>query len=202
MIRSAQPMYTDIYKIEAWFDFCMSNKNISCNEDSIDILRNITQHKRYCQQIMCGNHQKDSYNRILLHFFTIKSLVIKSHYTNFHPLHFDHIKMYFQIYSYHISQQCQARCTLCKYVSAKYISVLLHCYMYLYMMKPQLMYMQAICYPLQWRHNEGNGVSNHQCLDCWLNTSKLWITGLCEGNSSVTNEFSAQRASNAENVSI
>ena len=33
-------------------------------------------------------------------------------------------------------------------------------------------------------------------------TSRLHITGLCEGNSSVTGEFSAQRASNAENASI
>ena len=33
-------------------------------------------------------------------------------------------------------------------------------------------------------------------------TSKLRVTGLCEGNSSVTGEFPAQRASNAENVSI
>ena len=33
-------------------------------------------------------------------------------------------------------------------------------------------------------------------------TSKLWVTGLCEGNSPVTGEFPAQRASNAENVSI
>ena len=33
-------------------------------------------------------------------------------------------------------------------------------------------------------------------------TSKLCVTGLCEGNSPVTGEFPAQRASNAENVSI
>ena len=33
-------------------------------------------------------------------------------------------------------------------------------------------------------------------------TSKLRVTGLCAGNSSVTGEFPAQRASNAENVSI
>ena len=33
-------------------------------------------------------------------------------------------------------------------------------------------------------------------------TSKLRVTGLCEGNSLVTSEFPAQRASNAENVSI
>ena len=32
-------------------------------------------------------------------------------------------------------------------------------------------------------------------------TSKLRVTGLCEGNSPVTGEFPAQRASNAENVS-
>ena len=64
---------------------------------------------------------------------------------------------------------------------------------------------------LQWRHNERDGVSNHRRLDCLLKrlfrrrskkTSKLPVTGLCEGNSPVTGEFPAQRASNAENVSI
>ena len=44
---------------------------------------------------------------------------------------------------------------------------------------------------LKWRHNEGDGVSNHQPHDCLLNpysrrrskkTSKLHGTGLCEGN--------------------
>ena len=53
--------------------------------------------------------------------------------------------------------------------------------------------------------------SNRQPHDCLLNhlfrrrsgkTSKLRVTGLCEGNSSVTGEFPAKRASNAENVSI
>ena len=33
-------------------------------------------------------------------------------------------------------------------------------------------------------------------------TSKFRVTGLCEGNSTGTGEFSAQKASNAENVSI
>ena len=64
---------------------------------------------------------------------------------------------------------------------------------------------------LQWRHNERDGVSNHQPHDCLLNrllrrrpkkTPKFRVTGLCEGNSPVTGEFPAQRASNAENVSI
>ena len=65
--------------------------------------------------------------------------------------------------------------------------------------------------PLQWRHNECDGVSNHKLPDCLLNlffrrrskkTSKLRVTGFCEGNSPVTGEFPAQRASNAENISI
>ena len=64
---------------------------------------------------------------------------------------------------------------------------------------------------LQWRYNGRDGVSNHQPHDCLLNrlfrgrskkTSKLRVTGFCDGNSPVTSEFPAQRASNAENVSI
>ena len=64
---------------------------------------------------------------------------------------------------------------------------------------------------LQWSYNGHNGVSNHQPHDCLLNrlfrrrskkTLKLRVTGLCEGKSSVTGEFPAPRASNAENVSI
>ena len=44
---------------------------------------------------------------------------------------------------------------------------------------------------LQWRHNERDGASNHQRLDCLLNcllrrrskkTSRLRVTGLCERN--------------------
>ena len=65
-------------------------------------------------------------------------------------------------------------------------------------------------YPLQWSHNERDGVSNHQPHDCLLKlalrcrskkTSKLRVTSLCVGNSPVTGEFPAQRASNAKNVS-
>ena len=64
---------------------------------------------------------------------------------------------------------------------------------------------------LQWRYNGRDGVSNHQPHYCLLNhlfrrrskkTSKLRVTGLCAGNSPVTGEFPAQKASNAENVSI
>ena len=64
---------------------------------------------------------------------------------------------------------------------------------------------------LRWRNNELDGVSDHQPDDCLLNllfrrrsqeTSKLRVTGLCAGNSPETGEFPAQKASNAENVSI
>ena len=66
-------------------------------------------------------------------------------------------------------------------------------------------------FTLRWCHNERAGVSNHQPHDCLLKrlfrrrskvTSKLRVTALCAGNSLVTGEFPAQRASNAENVSI
>ena len=64
---------------------------------------------------------------------------------------------------------------------------------------------------LRWRHNELDGVSDHQPHDCLLNrlfgrrskkTSKLRVTGLCVGNLPGTGEFPAKMASNAENVSI
>ena len=59
----------------------------------------------------------------------------------------------------------------------------------------------------QWHHNGLHGVSNHQPHHCllnrlfrhrWKNTSKIHVTGLCEGNSPVTGEFPAQMASNAD----
>ena len=65
--------------------------------------------------------------------------------------------------------------------------------------------------PLRWRHNELDGVSDHQPHNCLLSRlfrrrskkpSKLRVTGLCAGNSPGTGEFPAQKASNAENVSI
>ena len=70
---------------------------------------------------------------------------------------------------------------------------------------------ESLFIALQWRHNGCDSVSNHQPRDCFLSrlfrrrskkTSKLRVTGLCAGNSSATGEFPAQRASNAENVSI
>ena len=66
-------------------------------------------------------------------------------------------------------------------------------------------------FPLQWRHNEHDGVSNYLPHNCLLKrlfrpiskkTSKLRVTGLCEGNSPVTGEFPTKRASNEEYVSI
>ena len=64
---------------------------------------------------------------------------------------------------------------------------------------------------LHLRHNDHDGVSNHQPHDCLLirlfrrrskKTSKLRVTGLCAGNSPGTGEFPAQMASKAEKVSI
>ena len=66
-------------------------------------------------------------------------------------------------------------------------------------------------FTLHWRHDECDGVSNHQPHDCLLKclfrgrskkTSKLRVTGLCAGNSLATSEFPARKASNVENVSI
>ena len=65
--------------------------------------------------------------------------------------------------------------------------------------------------PLESRRNERDNVSNHRRLHCLHNrlfrhkskkTPKLRVTGLCEGNTPVTGEFPAQRASNVENVPI
>ena len=65
--------------------------------------------------------------------------------------------------------------------------------------------------PLQWCHNGRDSISNHQPHNCLLNrlfrcrskkTSKFRVTGLCAGNSPVSSEFPAQKASNVENVFI
>ena len=65
--------------------------------------------------------------------------------------------------------------------------------------------------PSQWRHNGCDSISNHQPPDCLhkrlfrrrsKKTSRLRVTGLCAENSPGTDEFPAQMASNAENVSI
>ena len=70
---------------------------------------------------------------------------------------------------------------------------------------------QMITLALRWRHDKRDSVSNHRRLDYLLNplfrrrsnkASKLRVTGLCEGNPPVSGEFSSQRASKAENVSI
>ena len=56
-----------------------------------------------------------------------------------------------------------------------------------------------------------SAISNHRRLNCllnhlfsrrWKKTSKLRVTGLCEGNTPITGGFPSERASNAENVSI
>ena len=84
-------------------------------------------------------------------------------------------------------------------------------------MKQICIYMHPTCssrsydLTLLWRHNGRDCVSNHQRLHCLLNcwfrhrskkTSKLSVTGICVGNSPATDEFPAQKASDAENASI
>ena len=65
--------------------------------------------------------------------------------------------------------------------------------------------------PLQWRHNERDGVSNHEPHGRLIKrlfrrrsrkASKLRVTGFCEGNSPVTGGFPAQKFSDVKNVSI
>ena len=66
-------------------------------------------------------------------------------------------------------------------------------------------------FPLQWRHNGRDSVSNHQPHDCLLNrlfrrrskkTPKLRVTGLRAENPPGIGEFPAQMARSVENVSI
>ena len=65
-----------------------------------------------------------------------------------------------------------------------------------------LFWISRFQFSLLWRHNERDGVSNYQPHDFLLNclfrrrskkTSKLRVTGLCEGNSPLTGEFPSQR---------
>ena len=53
---------------------------------------------------------------------------------------------------------------------------------------------------LKWSHVGHNGISNHRCLNCLLN--RLVRCRSRKGNYPVTGEFPAQRACNAENISI
>ena len=100
---------------------------------------------------------------------------------------------------------CYIRCIV---ITKTYICTRLMGYFGDHTCQPDLSH---IMLALLWRHNGRDGVSNHQPHDCLLNHSfrrrskktwKLRVTGLCAGNSSVTGEFPAQMASNAENASI
>ena len=74
-------------------------------------------------------------------------------------------------------------------------------YVYIYMTNVPYVYLldkqfqMLILNPLQWRYNERDGLSNHAHLDglrkrlyrrISKKTSMLRVTGLCEGNSAVT----------------
>ena len=73
--------------------------------------------------------------------------------------------------------------------------------------KPATNYRRFSAVTSEWRHNDRNGVPNHQPYDCLLNRlfrrkakkiSKLCVTGLCAANSPVTGECPAQRVNDAE----
>ena len=76
-------------------------------------------------------------------------------------------------------------------------------------------YLNELSRRIKYRENhysdERDSASSHQSHDCLFNclfrrrskkASKLRVTGPCPGNSPVTGEFPAQKASNAETVSI
>ena len=101
-------------------------------------------------------------------------------------------------------------------IDPKYVLAYLQWKMHHGYMRPLCIYRWSfwawyVDFPVQWRHNGRDGVSDHQSHDCsfkclfrrrWKKTSKLRVTDLCDGYSPVTGEFPAQRDSNAENVSI
>ena len=70
---------------------------------------------------------------------------------------------------------------------------------------------KAIFISLEWRNIERDGVSNHRCPNYLLSrlfqrrskkTSKLRVTGFCEGNPPMAGGFPLQKASNAKKISI
>ena len=86
-----------------------------------------------------------------------------------------------------------------KVVSALYISEkMYHVIMALqctYICVCVCIFVCALVCPLEWHHNECNGLSSHRQLDCLLKqlfrcrskkTSKLHVTGLCEANPPMT----------------
>ena len=86
-------------------------------------------------------------------------------------------------------------------------SYLWYIYIYIY-----IIIQGDISFSWRWRHYECDGVSNHRRLDCLRDcfffrrrtkkTSKLRVTGLCEGTPPVTGGFPSQRPGNEENGSI
>ena len=106
------------------------------------------------------------------------------------------------------------KCARCRHVYTWSWAVMFACAMQsLSVLKQDILFHISthVTLSLQWRHNGCDGVSNHQPHNCLPNslfrrrskkTSKLRVTDLCAGNSPVTGEFPAQRASNGENVSI
>ena len=106
-----------------------------------------------------------------------------------------------------IWDRCTTRVVRLVYIGT---TIMLHCFICARPVNEPCMNMTKVGQS-QWRHNERDGVSNHQPHGCLLNClfsrrskkiSKLRTTGLCVWNSPVTGEFPAQRSNNAENCFI
>ena len=79
------------------------------------------------------------------------------------------------------------------------------------MASPEMVKIRTRAPSLHWRHNECDGISNHRRLDCLLNllfgrrskkTSKLRVTGICEGNSPVTINLKCMMSEICKSVAV
>ena len=115
------------------------------------------------------------------------------------------------VYECHLQNYFQAPLSQFNLTGYIFYSLPIHCRIifsdlnYIHVASVEIPYM-----PLQWRHNVmGSQITGVSIVYSTVffrrrskKTLKLRVTGLCAGNSPVTGEFPAQRASNTENVSI
>ena len=148
-----------------------------------------SKHKTVLLWALCYSHTI-SYHIISYH---IISYHIISHHITSHHITSHHITSY-HIISYHIISYHITIHHITSHITSHHI----------------IIFSQSIS--LQWHHNEHDDGPNHGRLCCLLNrlfrhrskkTSKLRVTGLCEGNPLMTPRgFPSQRSINTENVLI
>ena len=128
---------------------------------------------------------------------------------NYYKFFLESLFSYLILYSVHMSEFCHNfqidQSSFLNIISIKDLHVCCS--------RSNILYIPIIMctFGVLWRHNGHDGVPNHQphyyLMNClfrrrWKETSKLRVTGLCEGNSPVIGEFPAKIASNAEIFSI